>query len=561
MNQDERMAAIADTWVELTGHDAEKLTERLDTWSKFPTQVGRGKKNWWAFLAGVLILEGIATKDDALEIAQAVQQGGGVKECHVHELIRGTLPMSVDVVACTIAETMKASTPMNGTTKEPAAPTDDATMSLALADGETKAKIVTRREHDGHQAKQDSQASMAEDPPRSEKRQEGESEQTPTDRGRRAVTESNREGERGACGSKGGNDSDGSAQGLGADAGRAGDEGVAGSEVVGFDETSVLTKEQFDSLLDRGDPPRAHISSIRTEPQWSTEWPGIGIVENMPAWVYHSIDALSSSPLRGYPRRCGGLLDSYAEYLAFSEDSTSEPRMDIGTASHGIVFEGLDSTEESLILVDKATRKNKDWENAQETAKPWQLPLLEKEWVRAQHCANTVLDHPTIRKMLTGARCELSIFWVEVIDGVEIRCKARIDCLTALGDLCDLKTTEGNIGDEGYHSKVVHERIPFQSAWYRRGARAAGLKGRENCYIWLAKSKAPYLPTVIHRIPKEDVDRCDHIIETGPLRLLAAHRKNPDRWQGYGVTADGKPAIVNHEPQRDWWFEKFEAGQ
>jgi hypothetical protein len=290
-------------------------------------------------------------------------------------------------------------------------------------------------------------------------------------------------------------------------------------------------------------------ATAKPEPK-TVAWPGVGIFYDMPEAQYHAIEALSSSALRG------GLLTSLAEYLEYKANPiTPTADMFIGTLTHyGFLEQGdLDALELPIFEGKEKTRNNKAFRAAFE-ADP--RTHLQSEVDAAKGAVGSLKGSTQIAHVLTGARIELSVFWIETVGDVEIRCKARLDSYTRDKHIGDLKVTGKGTGVKGWFFMRKERLLHFQLAWYRRGAVDQGLEVND-CLNILAPNCEPFGPSEVHRMPWRDIERADHIIETVALPRLASYIQNPDCWKGAATTPGGNPAVNDHRELPPWAFEDF----
>ena len=279
-------------------------------------------------------------------------------------------------------------------------------------------------------------------------------------------------------------------------------------------------------------------------------WPGVGIVDDMPENDYHAINALSSSALRG------GLLTSIADYLYYLDNPPDlKTPMAIGSLTHYGFLEGgdIDALGLPIFAGKEKTRNNKAFRAAIE-ADP--RTHLQSEFDAAKGAIGSLKSNANIVHILKGARIELSVFWVEKVGDVEIRCKARLDSYLTMKAIGDLKVTGRGTGVQGWFHMRRDQLLHFQLAFYRRGAITLGLEVNE-CLNILAPNCEPFGPSEVHPMPWRDIERADHIIETVALPRLASHIQNPDGWKGVSQTPSGNPAPIYHNALPDWAFEDY----
>jgi hypothetical protein len=151
----------------------------------------------------------------------------------------------------------------------------------------------------------------------------------------------------------------------------------------------------------------------------------------------------------------------------------------------------------------KRSKADKAWWKDFEAAHPGKRLVKADDWAKWEACAShgrwlqsiagkeivtrerydtiagaaaAVLADPTAAWLIENSKREASIFWVETHDGIDVRCKARIDILAELGDrlaVYDLKTNGRGVDRKTVRYAISDSGLPIQLAWYKRAATLA----------------------------------------------------------------------------------------
>ena len=113
-----------------------------------------------------------------------------------------------------------------------------------------------------------------------------------------------------------------------------------------------------------------------------------------------------------------------------------------------------------------------------------QTPSHADEMGLCEDIYSQLLKHQPM--LFTQAKYEVSIFWEELVSGVRIPCKARLDAV-GLDMIWDLKSCQSLAA---FKKQVLNYDYHAQLAWYLRGAKAVGLSsGPCKSYLVAAESK------------------------------------------------------------------------
>jgi exodeoxyribonuclease VIII len=213
------------------------------------------------------------------------------------------------------------------------------------------------------------------------------------------------------------------------------------------------------------------------------------IVEDMPAAVYHAVDALGSSTLRKV------LSASPAHAVAAIRNREETASQRLGTALHAALLEPAKFAAQ-IAIAPECDRRTKDgkavWEAFQLQAEGRTVITADQgeslagmvEAVKASKAAAGLLRMANVR--------EVSVFATDPLIGLPI--KARLDAW-APGDrgefIVDIKTTSGLASRSEFERTLASYGYGAQAAFYMRVARAAGLKVSEFIFIAVETSD-PY---------------------------------------------------------------------
>lgn len=258
-----------------------------------------------------------------------------------------------------------------------------------------------------------------------------------------------------------------------------------------------------------------------------------GIYHDIPFDEYLSWDAISNSRL-GYATRSP---------LHFRDAEFGEPTkaMRLGTLCHNGYLEPLELAKRIVVMPKFANDKNnvtakgiRSYSSATTYVESMERKFREanrdKEFVTESDFADMLgvvksLDCNNVsRALLAKGMAEVSMLWVDGETG--LTCKGRIDWLSALGAIVDLKTCrdclrfESSIADLGYHR---------QMAFYRRGILALSDR-RASVWIIVVEPKKPWGNMVA---PLSDAALSIGESECSRLLNLIAECKTNDSWPGY----------------------------
>lgn len=231
--------------------------------------------------------------------------------------------------------------------------------------------------------------------------------------------------------------------------------------------------------------------------------PTQGVYDNIQADDYHRIQGLTKSGLqmlRKSPAHFWHWLNSPPE--------PSSQSMELGTATHTLVFEPHKWADEITVIpadapkkptsVQRNAKKPSDdtiaaikwWDDFYATASGRAIITQEQEQ-DARAMATAVRNHKEVLPYLIhpSAKAELSLIASEKVKGLDIVCKGRCDLLTMDGTvIVDLKTTQDS-SPEGFSKSFMSYGYWLQAAHYIAIARASGLPVERFIFIAVESSQ------------------------------------------------------------------------
>jgi hypothetical protein len=204
----------------------------------------------------------------------------------------------------------------------------------------------------------------------------------------------------------------------------------------------------------------------------------------------------------------------------------ASPAFDFGHAAHAHVL-GVGATIVSVEADDWRTKAAK--EAAAEARERGDVPLLAREYAKAQAMVDALRAHPLASAVLSGGKPEQSIFWVDDDTGVCRR--GRIDWLRP-NAIVDYKTTSvGGADPERFAKTAVDFGYHMQAAWYTDGAAALGLGALPFVFV-VQEKEPPYLVSVVQL--DEDALRIGRDLNAAALSIYA-ECESAGEWPGYPV--------------------------
>lgn len=265
-------------------------------------------------------------------------------------------------------------------------------------------------------------------------------------------------------------------------------------------------------------------------PFTGTPMPEPGIYTDMSAEDYHAVAALSKS-------RMDALHKSPAHLLAYLQEPHEDTAATIlGTLTHTLAMEP-ELYPLRFRAFDDIRRNSKAGRAACEEAEAAHVtPITKETLAQAEAMAKALRGHPVAGGafMAPGALFEVSVFWEEVVDGLTIPCKARLDCLhrdlPGFGCMIvDLKKTRD--ASPGFMRRhMLDFRYHVQAAWYRRAVYMAEGLTSQGFYLFCVEDCPPYLPG-LYRVTEDAQAQALREIK-GDMETLAECVKSGE-WPGY----------------------------
>lgn len=248
-------------------------------------------------------------------------------------------------------------------------------------------------------------------------------------------------------------------------------------------------------------------------------------VYDMPADEYHARLELSSSGARRLlPPHTPA---QFAYERVHGRTATEE--MTFGSAVHTLVL-GAGAEVVPLDFRDWKTNAAKDARAA--LAADGKIPLLRKDYERAEAMSIAVHEHPLAAALLRSGKPEQALFWQDAETGVQ--CRALVDWMDIRrGRLIavDLKTCSS--ADPDKIAKAVYEYgYHLQAAFYLDGIKTLELGERPAMTFVFLEKQPPYLVNVV---------QLDHLaLEAGAFYVRKAIRTFRDctasgEWPGYRI--------------------------
>lgn len=219
------------------------------------------------------------------------------------------------------------------------------------------------------------------------------------------------------------------------------------------------------------------------------------------------------------------MAQSPAHYLyALHTPVKVTPVMEFGTLAH---VAGLEPGELQGYAIWPARRQGNAWKAFQADNAGREI-TTQKDFDRARALAASVHSHPDIAPHLADGEAELTVLWTDAETGIQ--CRGRIDWISRLGMIADLKTTQ-DASPDAFGRQVFNFSYHAQAAFYQDGVFAVTGE-RLPSGLWAAESKAPHV-TQAYALP-DDVIAAGRALYRGWLRRLA-ECLSADKWPGYAT--------------------------
>ena len=241
------------------------------------------------------------------------------------------------------------------------------------------------------------------------------------------------------------------------------------------------------------DMPRAAYDAIKDRANYSS----LKLMDVSPAHYRHGLDV-------------GGRSDTKA--------------LKVGRALHVAVFEPH-LYDEEIVTWDGGDRKGKDWKAfAALNARREILSLAEAADVR--NMAASVRSNPDAMRRLAAGEAEVTLLWTDPATGV--RCKARLDWISASGAIGDLKSAK-DASPAAFGRQAYGLRYHVQSAFYTDGLRV--LTSEELPFEFYAVENSGPHTSQVYQVAEGDIAAGRRHYREWLQQLVECREAN--RWPGY----------------------------
>ena len=249
-----------------------------------------------------------------------------------------------------------------------------------------------------------------------------------------------------------------------------------------------------------------------------------GVDQDLPASVYHEVDALSSTFVKDMAAKSA----LHAQHRR--EHGETNEAMRLGTALHTrVLMPGLYAAE--IAVAPKVDRRSADGKAAyaafQESVSD-RIVISEGDHIAVLGMELAIRESHAAQLMLGMAReREVSIFSEDAETGVQL--KARLDAYDPeSGWVVDIKTCQ-TASAGAFRSALSNSGWAIQAAFYRRVMVLAGLKFTGFVFICVEKD-SPH-GVGVYSIGNEDLD----LVDTKLRRLIVDYKVAKERnvWPGY----------------------------
>ena len=256
----------------------------------------------------------------------------------------------------------------------------------------------------------------------------------------------------------------------------------------------------------------------------------IGLVPDMPAEVYHAINAMSAGGLKR-------MAQSPAHFFGLQLDperpAAGEPTdaLRFGTLFHTALFEPATLAERYVVKPggkegDGRTKEGAAWKAANAD----RIIIDAAELATVQRMAANVLALPEVGSLMANGIAEASAFWIDELTG-EL-CKCRPDFVAEAGDgviLVDGKSTQ-DARPEPFARSIWNLDYHLQAAWYSDGYEQATGK-KVHGFVFAAAEKAWPCAAAAYMLGDDVLDKAR--AENRRLLNLYAECKRTGVWPGY----------------------------
>lgn len=246
----------------------------------------------------------------------------------------------------------------------------------------------------------------------------------------------------------------------------------------------------------------------------------------VPRDKYESIDACNWSTLKN-------LLVSGAYYQhCLKNPRRDTPAFALGRGAHTAIFEPDRFPLEYVIKPDGMERRSnagKAAYAAMESANVGKTILDADDYRDCLSMRDALMANPLTARYLGPGRSEVPIVWRDPESGVW--CKARLDRLSDLPALPDLKTTR-SVDEDSFGRDAAKYLYYGQMAHYRNGCRVLGLLPPEAPTVILAVEKAPPFDTAVFHVGGSGGCMLFGQETVASLLVKLKHCRETNEWRG-----------------------------
>lgn len=261
------------------------------------------------------------------------------------------------------------------------------------------------------------------------------------------------------------------------------------------------------------------------------------LIEGLGYEAYALADGLRSTHLK--------YLDRSPAHLktALAESSEPTPAQTLGRLLHAALLEPSEFlrrcvVEPEFVGLTKDRRPSSRSKEALDQKARWYQSLRPDQMVMSTGerdqitgMLNSMLNHPLVSKLLSGASKEVSLWWNED----DVLCKCRYDFVTSDGVPFDVKTTI-DASPRVFERTLFSESYKYylQASHYAAGAKETKLL-RGNVFGFIGIEKDPPYGVCIKTLDHYGLQPGESIRK--PLLNLYKRCKKDDKWPSYGVEA------------------------
>src|SRR3990167_4231470 len=194
--------------------------------------------------------------------------------------------------------------------------------------------------------------------------------------------------------------------------------------------------------------------------------------------------------------------------------------MKLGIASH-IACLQPERMSLDVAVWDEGMRRGRGW-NTFAAEHAAQVIVTAEQYRSGMKLGAEVRSHPVAASYLAEGRAEVAVTWIDARTGIAM--KGRVDFVSTMPAIVDLKTTAKGIGARDFARTVASGAIHCQLAYYRRGLIAAqGLPADTPCVLIAAESEAP-CDVAVYRLSEDTLWRGEQEIDWLLDRLTECRR-------------------------------------